>query len=115
PNHKRTVKPPMLKHCLLAAVFVAFSQSLLAQQPPVGGAQIQQVPPPPALPKPDPEIRIEQPNAPALPLADQVKVRVQSLRIVNAHVYSEAELLGVTGFTPGRELTLAELREMAAK
>jgi len=40
---------------------------------------------------------------------------INSLHIADAHVYSEADLLALTGFKPGSELTLGELRAMAAK
>ena len=62
-----------------------------------------------------PEIRIEQGHAPAIPAADQVKIPVKSLHVTGQTLYSEAELVAVTGFSPGGELTLSELRGMASK
>ncbi len=40
---------------------------------------------------------------------------VRALRITGAKVYPEAELIAITGFVPGTELTIAELRAMASR
>ena len=44
-----------------------------------------------------------------------MKILVKSLQVTGAQVYSEAELIAVTGFTPGSEVSLADLRGMALK
>ena len=96
---------------------LALSQSAFAQRadpPPLGG-QIQQIPPAPIPQRPVPEIRIEQRSAPAIPASDQTKILVKSLRVTGQAVYSEADLIAITGFSPGGELTLSELRGMASK
>ena len=79
------------------------------------GGQIQQIPPAPIPQRPVPEIRIEQGNAPAIPASDNVKIPVKSLHVTGQALYSEAELVAITGFSPGGELTLSELRGMASK
>ncbi|MGZ3253903.1 MAG: ShlB/FhaC/HecB family hemolysin secretion/activation protein, partial [Burkholderiaceae bacterium] len=89
-----------------------------AQTPPSAGSlnqQIEREQPPRATQKAAPEIRIQQGNAPAAPVSNQLKVRVNNLRVTNSHVFSEHELIAVTGFKPESELTLADLRGMAAK
>jgi len=99
----------------VAVAFLALSQSAFAQTPPTAGGQIQQIPPPPVPERAVPEIRIE-PGAPqALPAADQVKVLVRSLRVTGQTLYSEEELVAIAEFRPGSEMTLSELRGMAAK
>ena len=40
---------------------------------------------------------------------------MRSLRVTGARAYSEADLIAITGFTPGTELTLTELRGLASK
>ncbi len=107
----------MSKIRLLTIALAALSQSALAQQmiPPGAGGQMQQIPPAPALQKAVPEIRIEQGGMPASAAADTVKIRVNTLNVTGQTLYSEAELVALTGFTPGSELTLSELRGMAAK
>jgi hemolysin activation/secretion protein len=100
---------------LLTAALLALSQTALGQTPPTSGEQILQIPQAPAPARAIPEIRIEQGGAPATPESDSAKITVQSLRLTGNTLYSEAELLALTGFKPGSELTLGELRAMAAK
>jgi hemolysin activation/secretion protein len=94
---------------------LALAQPALAQQPPTAGGQLQQIPSVPAAPRAAPEIRIQPQAAPASDTADQVKIGVDKLRISGARVYSEQELLEIARFRPGSELSLADLREMAAR
>lgn len=91
------------------------SQSVFAQQPPSAGSQIQQIPPAPVPEKAAPAIRIEPGAAPETPASDAVKITVNSLQVTGARVYPEAELLALTGFKPGSELSLSDLRGMASK
>ena len=49
------------------------------------------------------------------PATDAVKITVNSLQVTGARAYPEAELLALTGFMPGSELTLADLNAMALK
>ena len=76
---------------------------------------MQQIPPAPIPPKTAPEVEIEQANSPAISKVDRVKIIVKSLSISGAHAYSQTNLLTLTGFKADSELTLADLRGMAAK
>jgi hemolysin activation/secretion protein len=107
----------MLKITLFTVALFALSQSAFAQiaGPPSGGSQIQQIPPAPIPQRAVPEIRIEKGGAPAIPAADNVKILVKSLHVTGQVLYTEADLIAITGFRPGSELTLSELRAMAAK
>ena len=105
----------MKKTKLVSFALLALSQSLYAQQLPNAGSQIQQIPPAPTLQKALPEIRIERGTAPAVSGAAEVKILVRSLRVTGARAYSEADLIAITGFKPGTELTLTELRGLASK
>jgi hemolysin activation/secretion protein len=100
---------------LLPVALLAFGLPALAQQPPGAGGQLQQIPPAPVLPRGPPEIRIEQRATPPPSGADQAKILVRSLRVTGATLYPEPELIALTAFTPGSELTLAELQQMAAR
>ncbi|MBE0625266.1 MAG: ShlB/FhaC/HecB family hemolysin secretion/activation protein [Burkholderiales bacterium] len=102
---------------LFTVALLAFSQSAYAQiqLPPSAGGQMQQIPPPPTLQKAVPQIRIEQGGTANVPAADQVKVLVNTLHVTGQVQYSEPQLIAITGFSPGSELTLAQLRAMAAK
>lgn len=104
-----------MKTKLLPLVLLTLSQGLLAQQIPGAGSQLRQLPPPPAPPKTAPEIRIEEATPPAAPGADSVRVLVRELRVTGARVYSAAQLIAIARFTPGSELTLAELQAMASR
>jgi hemolysin activation/secretion protein len=100
---------------IIPFALLALSQSLFAQQLPSAGSQIQQIPPAPTPEKAAPAIRIAPVVAPASPASDAVKITVNRLQVTGARVYSEAELVALTGFTPGTELSLGELRGMAAR
>ena len=105
----------MFKNKLLPFALLTLSQGIFAQQLPSAGSQIQQIPPVPTSQKVAPAIRIESGTAPATPASDAVKITVNSLQVTGAHVYPEAELLALTGFKPGSELSLGDLRGMALK
>jgi hemolysin activation/secretion protein len=105
----------MSKTKLFTLALLALSQSAFAQTPPTAGSQIQQIPPVPMPQKAVPEIRIEQGGAPATTALDNVKIPVNSLHVTGQTLYPEARLIAITGFTPGAELTLSELRAMASK
>ena len=95
---------------LFTVALLALSQSAFAQIPPGAGGQFQQIPPAPMPQRAVPEIRIEPVGAPAMSASDNVKIRVNSLHVTGQALYSEADLVAITGFSPGGELTLSELR-----
>lgn len=107
--------PRSLNKSLVPFALLVLSQSLLAQQIPGAGSQMQQIPAAPSPQKAPPEIRIERGPAPVTSTADEAKILVRSLRVTGAKAYTEAELIALTGFTPGTELTLSDLRAMASK
>lgn len=104
----------MLRSSLVLAAILAASQNAHAQVPPVGG-QLQQIPPAAVPQRPAPDIRIERPEAPADAEAEGRRIRVDALRVTGATLFTEAELVAATGFIPGGELTLPELRNAAAE
>ena len=105
----------MFKTKLLPFALIALSQGVFAQQPPSAGSQLQQIPPSPVPPKAAPGIRIEPGMAPAPAASDAVKITVNRLQVSGARLYPEAELVALTGFRPGSELSLDDLRAMALK
>lgn len=102
-----------MKSALFPFALLALGQAAFAQQPPGAGSQLLQIPPSPAAPRAAPEIRIEQRSAPAPAPAHALKILVQALRVSGSTVFSEADLIALTGFRPGSEVTLAELQGMA--
>lgn len=107
----------MWKVLICAVASLALCQSVFADVLPGAGIQIQQIRPVP-LPieqKAVPEIRVQQDNSPALPVSDEIKILVESLHLTGQELYSEVKLVAISGFSPGSELTLPELRSMATK
>lgn len=104
----------MKRKCMTVAL-LTLSSGVFAAQFPSGGSQLQQIPPSPSLQKAEPEIRVEQSQVPVTPAADTAKIQVNSLHLTGQSLYSETELLGLTGFTAGEELSLGQLQQMAAR
>ena len=104
-----------MKNKILPFALLAVCQTVLSQQPPNAGSQLQQIPAAPVPQKLAPTIRIEPGSASAAAASDAVKIVVNSLQVTGTLIYPEAELVALTGFQPGSELTLADLRGMASK
>jgi hemolysin activation/secretion protein len=105
----------MLNKILLMLVTMAFSQRGFAEQSPSAGGQILQIPPASTPQKIMPEVKLERGAAPAIPKTDNVKITVRGLKVSGAQAYSEYDLIALTGFNSGSELTLTDLRGMAIK
>lgn len=103
-----------MRSTLLPLALLLLIQNAYAQQP-TAGSQLQQIPVAPQLPKAAPAIRVQQGTAPAATVGDTTRITVRRLQIPAAPVFTETELIAASGFTPGSELTLGELRAMAAK
>jgi hemolysin activation/secretion protein len=110
------LKSSLFATALAASALLASAHGATAAPPLVGaGGQIQQIPPSPEPERSIPDIRIDRGDhardaGPAGP-----KVMVESLHITGETLFPEAELIAVTGFRPGSELDLRDLREMAGR
>ncbi|TZF89994.1 ShlB/FhaC/HecB family hemolysin secretion/activation protein [Cognatilysobacter lacus] len=100
---------------LLPLMLLALSEGVMAQQIPGAGSQLRQLPATPVRPQSAPDIRIQEAAPAAAPDANSVRVMVRELRITGARAYPPDQLLAIAGFTPGAELTLADLQAMAAR
>ena len=105
----------MLHKKLLHLALLALIHSVHAQQPPTAGSQLQQIPPAPVPPSATPELRIQRSQGAEAPRSGGIRILVKKLQVTGAKVYSEAELIEITGFKTGSELTLSDLRAMALK
>ena len=105
----------MLKLTLLPLALLALTHSVIAQQLPNAGTQLQQIPPAPTPLKSTPTVDIEPSRAAPRLSADNTKMIVNRLAVSGAQLYSEAALVAVTEFKSGSEMTLMELRAMAQK
>lgn len=99
----------------LPFALLALSQGVIAQQIPGSGTQLRQISRPPAQQAPKPKIRIEEAAAAPTAAADSIRVVVNELRLTGITVFAPGELLAVAQFKPGEELTLSDLRAMAAR
>lgn len=100
---------------LAGAVLVVCGQGAFAQQVPDGGQQLQQIPPPPQSTRTIPDIRIIRSGKTPTGAADGAKLRVDALRVSGQTLFAETDLIAATGFRPGRDVSLDDLRQMAQK
>jgi hemolysin activation/secretion protein len=106
----------MLKSGLITVALMATSQAAWAQQSPAGaGAQLQQIPPAQRAERAAPAIEILGRNGAADPAASGERIRVNSLHLTGNRIFSETQLVPAAGLIPGSQLSLAELRDMAAR
>ncbi|RYX88597.1 MAG: ShlB/FhaC/HecB family hemolysin secretion/activation protein [Comamonadaceae bacterium] len=82
--------------------------------PPSAGTQLQQIPPPPTPDRLAAPFAIRPVDQAAVRSSDASRMQVNRLRVEGASLYTESELLAVTGFQPGSQLSLAQLQAMAA-
>ncbi len=99
----------------VAVALLAASQAALAQQAPGAGGQLQQIPPAPTAPKAAPVLQLERQAVRLDTGPAGAKVRVDALHLTGQSLFPEAALIAASGFVPGSELSLAELRAIAAK
>jgi len=111
------LKVTMLQKFLLPTLLLALSPSVFAAPPPVGGGQLQQIPPVPRAPGTAPEFDVKPtPPQPGLPSEAQTqRILVTSVQVTGVSAFSEAELLAQTGFQPATEMSLNDLRALAGK
>jgi len=105
----------MLKSSLIAIVILAGAESASAQQVPDAGQQIQQIPQPPMVEKPAPDMLIDRPVMPVETDIAGPKVRVNSLQVTGETLFSDEQLIAATDFIPGSQLSLSDLRNIAAR
>lgn len=104
----------MLKYVLLSTALVSCSQAALAQ-PFDSGSQLRQIPATPKIEKQEPVFEVApRPVQPETGAAGAT-VRVSTLHITGATLFSEDVLVTASGFTPGSDLTIGQLRAMAAR
>ena len=105
----------LLNLSLFAVALIVMSQNALAQAPIGAGGQIQQIPQAPAVRNSIPDLPIKRDKTVTVPEAAGPKFPVTSLHVTGQTHFSEAELIAATGFKPGSELSLADLRGLASK
>lgn len=104
----------MLKSGLMTVVLLASAPAAYAQSTNAGG-QLQLIPPAPDIPRPAPDIKLEPRAIQAETEPAGLAVRVDTLRVTGATLFSEQTLIAASGFRASRELTLPEMRTIAAR
>lgn len=100
---------------LAVLALLVLSQGASAAEVPSAGSQLRQIPSVPIPDKRSPQLRIQQDNAPAAGAVDAATIVVNSLHVIGVQSFAESQLIAMTGFKPGSELTLAALRGFAAE
>jgi hemolysin activation/secretion protein len=109
------IKPIFVSPILASAALLAMCQAAYAQQVPDAGTQLQQIPRTPAPPRSAPDLQLAPRATPAESDPAGAKIVVAALHVTGATLFSEQDLVAVTGFVPGAEMNLGELRSLAAK
>lgn len=113
---KRRRKPRRLLRLALWLGLALPSAVALAQQAPDAGRLLEQNRPPPGPPPAEsPDLDLRPPEAPPETAPGGPRLRVERLTITGATRFPETELHALVADAEGRELTLAELRERAAR
>jgi hemolysin activation/secretion protein len=105
----------MSKKYIFPCAVLVLSHSVFAVELPITGSLLQQIPPTPRPERVIPKIDINHGEASSTQAADSVKITVMRLQVRGAQAYSEATLLAVTGFQPGSDMSLSDLRGMASR
>lgn len=110
----------MVMRKIIPFVLLALIPGIVAAQVPGvtlpnAGGQLQQIPPTPTVERATPEIDVQQPQVPVMGAASTAKIEVNSLHLSGQSLYSEEELLALTGFRPGAQLSLGDLQAMASR
>lgn len=92
---------------------LTLTQGILAAEVPSAGSALQEIPSAPAPENIAPQFNIELESGPASRPGNAARFKVNSLNITGTDAFPAAELISVTGFRPGSELDLDELRGYA--
>ena len=80
-----------------------------------GGVPLLQIPPAPVQESAPPSFKYDKPVEPQAPVVDNTRIRVNQLKLTGALLYPQEDLLALTNFQPGNELSLTDLRLMTRK
>ena len=107
---------PFFISLTLAVIAIEYIPTVFAAPPTAGAIPLLQIPPTPIQPREAPKLEVEQRDAPASPTsADTKKIQVNQLQITGEKIYDESELIALTGFVSGSNLSLTDLRMMTGK
>ena len=99
----------------ISTVLLTFGHTAFAQSAPSAGSQLLQILPVPARQPQKPDMQVELDNRPSSADTDSSKVVVKELQVTGANSIAAEELIRASGFVPGNQFNLAELRTLASK
>lgn len=100
----------------IATILTIPVSSVFAAPPGSGAVPLLQIPPTPIQSREAPKLEVEQRETQSLPTnVDTKKIQVNQLKITGEKIYDESELITLTGFVPGSNLSLTDLRLMTRK
>ena len=105
----------MMKSRLIPLLLLTLGQGAFAQQVPNAGSLLQQLPPQQSPQEAAPKIRIEEATAATPPGSETASILVNALQVTGARAYTQSELVAIAHFTPGSQLTMADLQAMATR
>jgi len=105
-----------IKPLHIGAALLAMSQASFVAGQTSGAVPLFQIPPATTQPHQPVKLELEKPAAPPVPSAvDTTKIRVNNIKITGQYLYDESELIAISGFQPGSDMTLTDLRAMTGK
>lgn len=105
-----------IKPLHIGAALLAMSQASFVAGQTSGAVPLFQIPPATTQPHQPVKLELEKPAAPPVPSAvDTTKIRVNNIKITGQYLYEESELIAISGFQPGSDMTLTDLRAMTGK
>lgn len=105
----------MLRSSMIAVAILAGADGAYAQQIPDAGQQLQQIPQPPIVERPAPDMLIDRPAPTVDATVAGPKVRINALQVTGETLFSDEQLIAATGFVPGSDLNLSDLRNIASR
>lgn len=103
----------MSKRLIFPWAIMVLGCNAFAQTLPNAGSELHQIPPTPAPRISEPRLELKPRSSQSTPEPAGTRMTVKQLRITGAQLYSEHDLLALTGFQPGSQLSLQDLRGMA--
>lgn len=103
----------------IGAALLTISQVTLVAGQSSGGVPLFQIPPPSAQPQQPVRLEVNTPPpapSPATTSAiDKTTIRVNQIKVVGEYLYAESELVALSGFQPGSDMTLTDLQVITGK
>lgn len=105
----------MFRATIISATLLVAGQSASAQPPVDAGSQLRQIPPAPLPPPNTPVFEVAPRSPEAGSETAGPAVRIATLRVTGQTLFTPQELIAASGFRAGSQLTLGDMRALAAR